>query len=144
MIVHLLKIGCRQERADRKKISLNRDEYFINPRHHLDCARGSEKSVQLIDITVCLDARIVLRNAAATEQSCLPGVTGLRVNLHVAKSGYIAPNARDKGHNHHWRWADGSFRLLLCWHARSDRADCRHFAAARRSAHCPLSREVHL
>ena len=72
-----------------EQIALNRHEDFVDARHHLDRASNAERGVQLIDIAVRFDARIILRNAAAAEESRLSGITGLRVDLHVCKSGYI-------------------------------------------------------
>ena len=57
-------------------------EHFVDARHQLDGARHSEHGVQLVDVTVRFDARVILGDAAAAEQSGVAGVAGLRVDLH--------------------------------------------------------------
>ena len=39
----------------------------------------------IFDVAVCFDARVTLRDAAAAEQSCVAGVAGFRVNLHLTE-----------------------------------------------------------
>lgn len=45
-------------------------------------AADAERRVQLVDIAVGHDARIVLRNSGASEERCFPRVPGKRVDLH--------------------------------------------------------------
>jgi len=52
----------------------------------LDCPRQAEDGVQLVDVAVGLDARVVLLDPAATKQPSVPGVAGLCINLHRLES----------------------------------------------------------
>src|SRR5688500_5888120 len=144
VLLHLFLIRSSEQSADAEQITLNRNEHFVYLRHRPGGTSEPDECVELIHIAVRLDARMILRNAAATEESGHAFVAGLRVNLHVLKCGYIWRDARDKGHDDHRRRTDGSFRLLLCGHAGRDGADSRHTSTARRAADSPVSGEVHL
>src|SRR5438105_13870890 len=90
MAVHLVEIGRRQQGANAEQVPLDWNEYFVNARHRLDRARHADGSVQLVDIAVSFDAGVVLRNSAAAKKTCVTGVAGLGVDLHVGEI-YDAP-----------------------------------------------------
>lgn len=82
LCVHLLDIWSRQKGADREQIALYSDQYLIHTRHGAGSARGAQNRVQLINVTIGIDARVILGNPAATEQSSRARVAGLRIDLH--------------------------------------------------------------
>ena len=67
VLLHLLAVGCREQRSDREEIALNWNEHFIDTRHWFRRAREAQDGVQLVDVPVRFHARVVLRNAAAAE-----------------------------------------------------------------------------
>ena len=68
---HLLAVRCGEERPDGEQVALDGHEHLVDARHHLDAARHTDDGVQLVDVTVCFDADVVLGNAAAAEQAGL-------------------------------------------------------------------------
>src|SRR5687767_1367000 len=80
--LHLLVIRRREECPEAEQVALDRNEHLVDPRHQLDRTRHSHGRVQLIDLAVRLDTRMMLDDPAATEQSCLTRVAGLRVDAH--------------------------------------------------------------
>ena len=88
MLRHLLAVGRGEQRADGEQVALDGHEHLVDARHRLDGARDAEDGVELVDVAVGLDARIVLRDAAAAEEPRVAGVAGLRVDLH--RGGSIA------------------------------------------------------
>src|SRR4051812_16196006 len=82
MLAHLHQIRCCEERADREQIRLDWSEYAVETRQLFDGDCHSDGGVQLIDVTVCLDARMALRDAPASEESRVAVVAGLRIDLH--------------------------------------------------------------
>src|SRR3982751_1093972 len=81
LLAHLVGMRRGEQRPDGKKVALNRDQYFIDARHHLHRARHSENGVELIDVAVGFHARVVLSDAAAPEETRVTGVAGLGVDL---------------------------------------------------------------
>jgi hypothetical protein len=81
LLAHLLRIGRREQRAYREQVALDGNEDFVYARHHLDGTRHPEHGVQLIDVAVGFDARMILADASAAEESRVAGVSGLRVDL---------------------------------------------------------------
>ena len=77
MLRHLLAVGGGEQRADGEQVALHGDEHLVDARHHLDGARHPDDGVQLVDVTICLDARIVLGNAPAAEEPRVAAVAGL-------------------------------------------------------------------
>src|SRR5258706_13089634 len=142
MLLHLILTGIREQRADAEQVPLNSNDGFIDLRNQSRCTRLSHECVELIDIAVCFDTRIILRNSAAAEEAGETFVAGLRVNLHDWKCGYIWRDARDKRHDHHRRRTDWSFRFLLCGYARRDGPDSRHSSGAWRAADRSVPREI--
>ena len=82
MLLHLLLIRSREQSADAEQVSLDWHEHFVYLRHRFSGASETDKCIELIDIAVRFDARMILRNAAATEESGCAFVAALRVNLH--------------------------------------------------------------
>ena len=82
LLRHLLAIGRGEQRADGEQVALHRHEHFVDARHQLDGARHPEDGVQLVDVAVRLDARMVLGDAPAAEEARVAGVAGLGVDLH--------------------------------------------------------------
>ena len=72
MLTHLLSIGSGEERPDSKQVSLNRYEHFVDTRHLLDRACEADGGIELVDVTIGLDARMILGHASAAEQSGVP------------------------------------------------------------------------
>src|SRR4051812_48484111 len=79
---HPVPVRCGEECPDREQVALDGDEHLVDARHHLDAARHSEDGVQLVDVTICFDAKVVLGHAAPTEEPGLAGVSGFCVDLH--------------------------------------------------------------
>src|SRR5437868_796358 len=82
MVVHFVEIWRGQKGADAEKIALDRDEHFVDAGHGLDRARHAERRVQLVDIAVGFNPRVVLGNPAAAEEAGVAGVACLCVDLH--------------------------------------------------------------
>jgi hypothetical protein len=95
MLRHLLAVRSGEQRTDGKQVALHGDEHLIDARHLLDGARHPDDGVQLVDVTIRLDARVVLRDAPTAEQPRVAGVSGSRVDLHGGKysvgGGCLAP-----------------------------------------------------
>jgi hypothetical protein len=87
--VHFLEVGSGEQSTDAEEIALHRDENLIDARHGLDGASHAEDGVELVDVAVGLDARIVFLNSAAAEQAGVAGVAGFRVNPHRRESTLI-------------------------------------------------------
>ena len=85
MLRHLVAVGGGEQRADGEQVALHGDEHLVDARHRLDGARHPEDGVQLIDVTVRLDARVVLGDAPAAEQPRVAVVSGPCVDLHGRK-----------------------------------------------------------
>jgi ferredoxin/flavodoxin---NADP+ reductase len=92
LLTHLVGMRRREQRADGEQVALDRDEHLIDPWHHLDGARHSENGVQLIDVAVGFDARVVLADAAAPEEARVAGVAGLGVDLRRHARKVAMPN----------------------------------------------------
>ena len=88
MLRHLLAVGRGEQRADGEQVALHGDEHLVDARHQLDGARHPEDGVQLVDVTVRLDARVVLGDAPAAEEPGVAGVAGLGVDLHGRSIAY--------------------------------------------------------
>jgi methylphosphotriester-DNA--protein-cysteine methyltransferase len=87
LLAHLLRVGRRKQRADREQVALNGHEHFIDARHHLHRASHAEYGVQLIDVAVGFDSRVVFADSPAAEEACVAAVARLRVDLrgHASK-----------------------------------------------------------
>jgi hypothetical protein len=82
---HLLAVGSGEQRAEGEEVALHEHEQLVDARHRLDGARQPEDGVELVHVTVRLDARIVLRDAPPAEQPRRAGVAGSGVDLHRGK-----------------------------------------------------------
>src|SRR5207237_7215604 len=82
MLAHLFAIRCGEQRADREEVSLNRYEHLVDTRHLFDRAREADRGIQLIDVAIGLDARMILRHAPAAEEPSVAGVAGSSVDAH--------------------------------------------------------------
>src|SRR6266566_3025256 len=82
LAVHLLEIRCGQKSADAEEIALHWNQDLVDARQRLDRARHPDDRVKLVDVAVRLDARVILRNAAAAEQAGVAGIPGFCVDLH--------------------------------------------------------------
>jgi len=85
MLRHLIAVGGGEQRTDREQIALHGHEHLVDARHQLDGASHPEDGIQLVDVAVGFDARIVLRNPSAAEEPRVAAITGLRVDLHVGQ-----------------------------------------------------------
>jgi hypothetical protein len=54
LLLHLLVIGRREQRAEREEVALDRREHLVDARHHLDGARHADHGVELVDLAVRL------------------------------------------------------------------------------------------
>ena len=97
MLAHLVADRAWRGARRGEEIALDGDEHLVDARHGLDRAGHAERRVQLVDVAVGLDARMILRNAAAAEESRVAGVTGLRVDLHGIR---IYPDWRSRPLEH--------------------------------------------
>jgi hypothetical protein len=82
MLLHLVEIGGGEERSDAEEIALHRNQDLVDPGKRLDGAGHSDDRVQLVDITVGVDAGIVLGDSAAAEKAGVAFVPGPGVDLH--------------------------------------------------------------
>ena len=85
VLVHLVQIGGGEQGADAEKIALNRNQNLVDPRQRLDGAGEAEDGVQLVDVTVGFDPRIVLGNASSAEEAGVAGIARFGVDLHQRK-----------------------------------------------------------
>ena len=79
--VHFFSIRRREQRADREQIALHRYEHFIDARQRARRSRDADRRIQLVDVTICVDARVVLGNPPAAEQAGGPRISRFRINL---------------------------------------------------------------
>ena len=105
LLAVLLGVRRGEQGADGEQVALDRREDLVDARHHLDGARRADHGVELVDVAVRLDARVVLLDAAAAEESGAPVVAGLGVDLvcharkltpignagHPAREGLVPP-----------------------------------------------------
>ena len=86
VVVHFLEVGRRQQRADAEQVALDGHQHLVDAGHRLDGARHSEHGVQLVDLAVGFDPRIVFGDAAATEETRVAGIASFCIDLHGTKS----------------------------------------------------------
>src|SRR4051812_35609688 len=79
---HLVAIRGGEEGADGEEVALDGHEHLVDARHRLDGASHPKDGVELVDVTVGLDADVVLGDAAATEEPGGALVAGFRIDLH--------------------------------------------------------------
>ena len=122
LLLDLLGVRCRKQGAEREEVALDGDEHLVDARHHLHRACHPENRVELIDVAVGLDARMILRNAPATEEPGITLVARLGVDLHgsdVKVAMWFPPRAmtalpqRHRGHRER-RTAVAAVRRSLC------------------------------
>jgi hypothetical protein len=77
----------RQMRTDREKVVLEKTETLPRPFDLNIPNRTAQRSVQLIDRTICLDAHVVLGDTPSAEERSLSIVTRTCVNLHGSPIG---------------------------------------------------------
>ena len=82
VVVHLLQIRGCQQRTNAEKVALDRDENFIDAGHGFDGAGHTQRRVQLVDVPVGFNSCVVLRNAAAAEESGVARVARFRIDPH--------------------------------------------------------------
>src|SRR5690606_34718813 len=70
----------RQDRTHREQLDLELLDHRVELLLQACRPRHSQGGVQLIELAVGLDTRMVLRDPAPAEEARLPGVTGLRVD----------------------------------------------------------------
>jgi hypothetical protein len=80
--VHFLQIGRGEQCADAEQITLHWDQDLIDPGDLVDRPHHADYGVELVDIAIGFDARVILLNPAAPEETSVAGVTGFSVNLH--------------------------------------------------------------
>src|SRR5947209_6149501 len=79
-LVHLRRIGRGELGADGEQVALDGlEQRALKPLGHLD-DRHAERGVQLVDLAVRFDARVVFGDAVAAEQSGVAPVALLRVD----------------------------------------------------------------
>ena len=84
----------RQLRAEREQVLLNANERLVEIGIQAGGARQAEPRIQLVDITVCVDAAVGLADAGAVEQRRFAGVAGAGVDFHGRRKVYEMPPRR--------------------------------------------------
>jgi hypothetical protein len=67
LLAHLLQLWRGEYGSNTEQVSLNRHEDFIDARERLRTAGHPDHGIELIDVAVCFDARMIFANAAAAE-----------------------------------------------------------------------------
>src|SRR6266550_12475 len=79
----LLLVRCRQLRADREQVALDRLQRGLLECGGLERGGEADRRVRFVHVAVGAHPGVVLRHSLATEESRLAGVTRLRVDLHA-------------------------------------------------------------
>ncbi len=82
MLLHLFAVRSCQQRADAEEVALNSSKDFVNARVGVVSARYADIRIQLVDVTISIDAWMVLVDAATAKESGVALVAGSRIDLH--------------------------------------------------------------